>query len=112
MKRRNVLKGLAMIPLAGTVLGKESAFAEATKGTSGVGLSTRSTQAMEISTVASFMAEDNIFRSIGVEPIINCRGAYTIIGGCLELPPVRQAMESASHNFVQYDELAEGIGQR
>lgn len=32
MKRRNVLKGLAMIPLAGTVLGKESVLAETIEG--------------------------------------------------------------------------------
>ena len=112
MKRRNVLKGLALIPLTGAVLGKESVLAETTEGSSGNGISSMISQTKEISTVTSFMAEDNIFRSIGVEPIINCRGAYTIIGGCLELPPVRQAMEAASHNFVQYDELAEGIGQR
>lgn len=52
------------------------------------------------------------FRSIGVEPVINCRGAYTIIGGSIELPQVREAMEAASQNFVQFDELADGIGQR
>lgn len=54
----------------------------------------------------------NIFRSIGVEPIINCRGTFTIIGGSIELPAVREAMEAAAHNFIQYDELAEGIGKR
>jgi len=112
MKRRNVLKGLAMIPLAGTVLGKESVLAETQIGASGAEMSINTDKINQVSTVTSFMAEDNIFRSIGVEPIINCRGAYTIIGGCLELPPVREAMEAASHNFVQYDELAEGIGQR
>jgi seryl-tRNA(Sec) selenium transferase len=47
-----------------------------------------------------------------VEPLINCRGTFTIIGGSLERPAVRAAMEDASHNFVQYDELADGIGQR
>ena len=57
-------------------------------------------------------AEANIFRSIGVEPIINCRGTFTIIGGSLELPAVRTAMEAASHDFIQYDELAEGVGRR
>lgn len=112
MKRRNVLKGLAMIPLAGTVLGKESVLAETINGASGAVIASDTAEAKKISTVSSFMAENNIFRSIGVEPIINCRGAYTIIGGSLELPPVREAMEAASHNFVQYDELAEGIGQR
>ena len=40
--------------------------------------------------------KENIFRSIGVEPIINCRGTFTIIGGSIELPQVRAAMEAAS----------------
>lgn len=52
------------------------------------------------------------FRNIGVEPVINCRGTFTIIGGSLERPQVRQAMEAASQSYVQYDELAEGIGRR
>jgi uncharacterized pyridoxal phosphate-dependent enzyme len=104
MKRRNVLKGLALIPLSGAVLGKESVASPVSVS---AGLESAS-----IINKPAFMAETNIFRSIGVEPIINCRGAYTIIGGSLELPPVREAMEAAAHNFVQYDELAEGIGQR
>lgn len=54
----------------------------------------------------------NIFQSIGVEPVINCMGTFTIIGGSLERQSVRAAMEAASRNFVQYDELADGIGQR
>src|SRR6266508_1395186 len=53
-----------------------------------------------------------IYQSIGVEPIINCRGTFTIIGGSIERPEVRAAMEAASKNFVQYDELADGIGKR
>ncbi len=60
------------------------------------------------------MSEDteNIYRSIGVEPIINCRGTFTIIGGSIERPEVLAAMERAAGNFVQYDELAAGVGQR
>jgi len=53
-----------------------------------------------------------IYQSIGVEPIINCRGTFTIIGGSVELPEVRAAMEAASRYYVQLDELADGIGQR
>ena len=56
--------------------------------------------------------EPSIYQEIGVEPIINCRGTFTIIGGSIELPEVLIAMERASHNFVQYDELAEGVGRR
>ena len=59
-----------------------------------------------------FEAAANIFQSIGVEPIINCRGTFTIIGGSIERPEVRAAMEAASKDFVQYDELADGIGKR
>ena len=54
----------------------------------------------------------NIYQEIGVEPIINCRGTFTIIGGSIELPEVLVAMEKASHSFVQYDELADGVGRR
>jgi D-glucosaminate-6-phosphate ammonia-lyase len=54
----------------------------------------------------------NIYQSIGVEPIINCRGTFTIIGGSIERPEVVEAMEAASGYFVQYDELAEAVGKR
>lgn len=56
--------------------------------------------------------DENIFRSLGVEPIINCRGTFTIIGGSIEHPHVKESMQRASNNFIQYDELAFGIGQR
>jgi len=53
-----------------------------------------------------------IYQSIGVEPIINCRGTFTIIGGSVERPEVRAAMDAASKYFVQIDELAAAVGQR
>src|SRR5690606_4045878 len=49
---------------------------------------------------------------IGVEPVINCRGTITAIGGSTELPEVRAAMEAAAQDYVQLDELAEGVGKR
>ncbi len=57
-------------------------------------------------------AGDTIYASIGVEPIINCRGTFTIIGGSIERPEVGEAMEAATGYFVQYDELAYGVGKR
>ena len=53
-----------------------------------------------------------IYQSIGVEPVINCRGTFTIIGASIELPEVRAAMDAASKHFVQMDELAEAVGRR
>src|SRR5258706_15015179 len=57
-------------------------------------------------------AGPQIYQSIGVEPVINCRGTFTIIGASVELPEVRAAMDAASKYFVQMDELAEGVGKR
>jgi D-glucosaminate-6-phosphate ammonia-lyase len=56
--------------------------------------------------------EQNIYQSIGVEPIINCRGTFTIIGGSVERPEVHAAMQEAGGYFVQYDELAEAVGKK
>jgi D-glucosaminate-6-phosphate ammonia-lyase len=105
MKRRKLIKGLTLLPFAGSVFplnllagpgARESLLTtgEALTGTGGLNIG------------------PNIFQSIGVEPIVNCRGTFTIIGGSVERPEVRAAMEAGSKEFVQYDELADGIGQR
>jgi uncharacterized pyridoxal phosphate-dependent enzyme len=57
-------------------------------------------------------AGPQIYQSIGVEPVINCRGTFTIIGASTELPEVRAAQEAASQHYVQMDELADGVGRR
>src|ERR1700741_2963372 len=54
----------------------------------------------------------DIYQSIGVEPVINCRGTFTIIGASIELPEVRAAMDAAAQHYVQLDELAEAVGRR
>ena len=54
----------------------------------------------------------DIYQSIGVRPVINCRGTLTVVGGSLELPEVRAAKDAAAQHFVQLDELMEGIGAR
>ena len=54
----------------------------------------------------------DIYQSIGLEPIINCRGTFTIIGASIETPECRAAMEAASQHYVQIDELAEAVGKR
>jgi L-seryl-tRNA(Ser) seleniumtransferase len=54
----------------------------------------------------------DVYRSIGVRPLINARGTYTIISGSTMLPEVRAAMDAASRQYVHLDELAEGVGAR
>ncbi len=96
MKRRDVIKGLTILPLGGAIPSVVSAADTPSAAT----------------LTAENFAKGNIFETIGVEPLINCRGTFTIIGGSLERPAVRAAMEAASTNFVQYDELADGIGKK
>src|SRR5471032_2149598 len=55
--------------------------------------------------------KDNLFTRIGVRPLINGRGTYTIISGSRSLPQVKQAMFEASHYYVQMDEMMEGVGK-
>ncbi|SDM47619.1 uncharacterized pyridoxal phosphate-dependent enzyme [Daejeonella rubra] len=112
MNRRKLIKGLAMLPIAGAVISNENLIAAVPGTSEGSLMNSVKSDSEQNTTFTSFMDETNIFRSIGVEPVINCMGTFTIIGGSLERPAVREAMEAASHNFVQYDELADGIGQR
>lgn len=53
-----------------------------------------------------------VYRSIGVHPVINARGTFTIITGSETLPEVKQAMDEASRSYVQMDELMDGVGKR
>jgi seryl-tRNA(Sec) selenium transferase len=91
MERREIIKRLSVLPFAGNILPVESILA---------------------APQSNLFSEPNIYQSIGVEPVINCVGTYTIIGGSLERPEVVQAMHDASGFFVQYDELAFAIGRR
>ena len=54
----------------------------------------------------------DMYRSIGVRPVVNARGTFTIITGSTTLPEVKKAMDQASRGFVHMDELMDGVGQR
>lgn len=104
LTRKEVLKILATVPAGGLMASGlfNTAVAGPLASTAGAG---------ELK-AGPLTPGPDIFRSIGVEPIINCRGTFTIIGGSIEHQFVKEAMHAASNNFIQYDELAEGIGRR
>jgi seryl-tRNA(Sec) selenium transferase len=54
----------------------------------------------------------DVYRAIGVRPLINGRGTYTIISGSVMLPEVRAAMDAASRQYVHLDELTNAVGAR
>ena len=54
----------------------------------------------------------NVYQAIGVRPLINCKGTFTIVSGSLTLPAVKRAMDEASHHYVHLDELMDAVGRR
>jgi len=101
MKRRELIKGLSFLPLAGAIAGSTETVSAAVN---------EFVSPLKID--GPLVPGPQIFQSIGVEPVINCRGTFTIIGGSIELSEVRAAMDSASRHFVQMDELADAVGKR
>ncbi|MGC1241808.1 MAG: aminotransferase class V-fold PLP-dependent enzyme [Chryseosolibacter sp.] len=97
MNRRDIIKNLAIIPLAGGFLPHEAGAGISSTGNSPSG---------------PLAIGPKIYESLGVDPVINCRGTFTIIGGSLERPEVLAASKAAAEHFVQYDELAFGVGRR
>lgn len=53
-----------------------------------------------------------VYTAIGVKPVVNARGTFTIITGSQSLPEVKKAMELASHSYVHMDELMNAVGKR
>ena len=61
---------------------------------------------------AQTRSRTNVYESIGVRPLINARGTFTIISGSLMLPEVRAAIDAAAQQHVHLDELMAAIGAR
>src|SRR6266849_300082 len=89
--RRDLLKNSGVAAMAPLAVSSSPAMAQALPAHSGT-------------------EKDNLFTRIGVRPLINGRGTYTIISGSRSLPQVKQAMFEASHYYVQMDEMMDGIG--
>jgi uncharacterized pyridoxal phosphate-dependent enzyme len=106
MKRRDVIKGLTMLPLAGGIVGSAKAAINAE------GLGIAGIVGGENSAAGSMKFGPEVYRSLGVEPVINCRGTFTIIGASTLVPEAKEAMYNAQSNYVQLDELAMGVGKR
>jgi L-seryl-tRNA(Ser) seleniumtransferase len=58
------------------------------------------------------MEHSALYEAIGVRPVINARGTFTILTGSQSLPQVKDAMVQASRSYVQMDELMLGVSQK
>ena len=85
----------SFIALPGSVLGEAQAPGTSAAAASSLGLQSA-----------------DVYKSIGVRPLINARGTFTIISGSTMLPEVRAAMDAAAKKYVHLDELADAVGAR
>jgi L-seryl-tRNA(Ser) seleniumtransferase len=71
------------------------------------GFSPRSVRAVQL------VAEHGeIYRQLGVRPLINAAGTYTMLTGSLLTDRTRHAMEEASRCFVHFEDLQRAAGER
>jgi len=99
MKRRNILKGLTLLPLASGLVGKAAALGETS-------LISPTTPHQPPST------ERDLFKELGVTPVINASVTMTFLSGSLMLPEVLAAINSTSHDFADMYELQDKVGAK
>ena len=61
---------------------------------------------------AAMAAVPDVYTALGVRPIINARGTFTIISGSTMLAEARNAMAGASQRYVHMDELMDAAGAK
>jgi L-seryl-tRNA(Ser) seleniumtransferase len=54
----------------------------------------------------------DVYKELGLRPLINAAGTYTMLGGSLMPPPVVEAIVAASRQYVNLFELQEAAGKR
>jgi L-seryl-tRNA(Ser) seleniumtransferase len=91
MKRREVLKNIGLLSVSG---GVAAAIAPAA------------------SRAGTQPGKRDIFKELGVTPVINAGVTMTFLSGSLMLPEVMEAINSTAHDFANMYELQDKVGAR
>lgn len=97
MKRRDLIKGLTVLPLAGGILSGESAAAAP--------LTT-------VANTAAAAAKRDLFKELGVRTFINARATLTFMTGSLMQDEVLDAIKNSSRRYCMLDELQDKVGAK
>jgi uncharacterized pyridoxal phosphate-dependent enzyme len=95
MKRREVIKTLSILPVAGAAFG--SSFP--------VG-------SVSASPPVAAVPKRDFFKELGVTPVINAAATMTYLSGSLMMPEVLEAINSTAHDFANMYELQDKAGAR
>ncbi|MEO6633132.1 MAG: aminotransferase class V-fold PLP-dependent enzyme [Mucilaginibacter sp.] len=93
MKRRDILKGLTLLPLASGLVSKAASIAEP-------------------SSTQSASPGRDLFKELGVTPVINASVTMTFLSGSLMLPEVLEAINSTAHDFANMYEVQDKVGAK
>jgi uncharacterized pyridoxal phosphate-dependent enzyme len=93
MKRRDILKGITLLPLASSLV---------------------STAASNEKTAPAPLKAPgrDLFKELGVTPVINASVTMTFLSGSLMLPEVLEAINSTSHDFADMYQLQDKVGAK
>jgi L-seryl-tRNA(Ser) seleniumtransferase len=95
MKRREVIKSLSVLPVAGVALGSSFPL-----------------ESVIAPPATSAPPKRNLFRELGLRTFINAAGTYTAMTGSLMPDEVTEAMIAASREFVLLDDVQDKAGER
>ncbi len=93
MKRRDLLKGLTVLPLAGGLLSGESASAA-------------------VLPAVSAAAKRDLFKELGIRTFINARATLTAYTGSLMQDEVLETIRNTSRRYCMLDELQDKVGAK
>lgn len=92
MKRRDILKGLTLLPLTSGFVAKAAT--------------------LNATPTSTAPPKRDFFKELGVTPVINAGVTMTFLSGSLMLPEVLEAINSTSHDFANMYELQDKVGAR
>ena len=94
MKRRDLIKGLSVLPLAGGILSVESATGA------------------EVKAVVTTGVKRDLFKELGIRTFINARATLTMMTGSLMQDEVIEAINNSSKRYCMLDELQDKVGAK
>ena len=95
MKRRDAIRSLAVLPVAGVAAGTVLPLGS-----------------LLASPAAPPTPKRNLFKELGIRTFINAAGTYTFMSGCLMHEEVVDAIRSTAHEFAMIDEVQDKVGEK
>jgi uncharacterized pyridoxal phosphate-dependent enzyme len=95
MKRRDVIKSLSILPIAGVAVGSSLPL-----------------ESVLAAPAAYAVAKRDLFKELGLRTFINAAGTYTFMTGSLMHDEVIDAWVSATREYVLLDDVQDKVGER